>query len=670
MEKEYTIGYFLKEQHIELAYRLLKKQIDQKSPLYNTLDFKIYRDENKIVNFNSKKFYNNYIKNDVFYYFKNIFYITDFLGVQSAYKNRKYQFLSFESLILFNAIGLYIQELLNQYQTDFDSILSKSNGKIFYGGKLNFQKAENSTIFYYEDYQNFLTAKEELTKPIEGKAKYVLTVDIQAFFYSIGHKKLLSIIYNNATNVAKRAMKYDENTIASIDFLLRYFMKGEMGIPVASQNLVSSYLSSVFFSPFDQYIINKYLSSSNISYIRYVDDFYIIYEVDILENPDKIRNDIYTIENDISDFLSNELKLTVSSAKSQRTKIDNQESYFNFLTTSHTTSPNEVELVEIQIKDIVQEKEIKGKNAPTIFEECIEIISEVKSQLSDYHKIEIEKKNSNYLNNILVNQSVLDFSKSKKALEIIKDKQILMSYQSFDYVLVKLKVFLHLLTIQVDSRFYFHNLMKNECKDLVNINQKLMLIERFILQLEFVSFKDPKEKIISKLDIQNYKNEYIKILADFVSKKPKNIYCKLVYKMLNTKILLNDFKPMYTNSFLNKIENSSLLQQIKQRHLNEKLGFFNVAFNHLLNEFQNIVEATYFERKDKTALEIRDKLTEKGFTTQDILFVSDFFKRRNQNSISHTNYNELGFWGVSEIEYYQYKSKITPLIKTIIKDLK
>ena len=122
--------------------------------------------------------------------------------------------------------------------------------------------------------------------------------------------------------------------------------------------------------------------------------------------------------------------------------------------------------------------------------------------------------------------------------------------------------------------------------------------------------------------------------------------------------------------FLNKLENSSLLQQIKQRHLNEKLGFFNVAFNHLLNEFQNIVEAAYFNRRDKNALEIRDKLAEKGFKTKDILFVSDFFKRRNQNSISHTNHNELGFCGVSEKEYFIYKSKINPLIKTIYKQIK
>jgi hypothetical protein len=667
MKKEYTLGHFLEERHIDSAFKLLKKQIEQTSPLYNTLDYKIYREENKLQNFNSKLFYNKFIKNDVFYYFKNLFYVSDFLGVQSAYKNRKFQFLSFESQILFNSIGLYVQELLFHYQTDFNSILKNSNGEVFYGGKLNYKEAEKSTIFYYEDYQKFLSTKEELTKPAIGKVKYILTVDIQAFFYSINHKKLLSIISNNATNVAIKSMKFDENTISSIDFLLKYLMKGEIGIPVASQNLVASYLSSIFFSPFDQYVIDKYLCQPNISYIRYVDDFYIIYEVDSDEEPNKIRNDIYTIENDISDYLANELGLTVSSAKSKRTKIDSYESYLEFLTISHTISPNEAELIEIEINDIAQEKGTEGKDAPTIFNECIDIIKNVKTQLSDYRKIEIEKRDSNYLNNILIHKEVLNYSKSKNGLKKIKEEQILLTYESFDYLLVKLKVFLHLLTIESNSREYFYNIIKNECNKTININQKLMLIERFILQLEFVSFKDPKEKIISKIELQKYKDGFIEILSNFVSKKPENKYAKLVSKMLNNKILLEEFKPIYGSRFLNKIESSSLLQQIKQRHLNEKLGFYNVAFNHLLNEFQNIVEAAYFNREEKNALDIRDKLTKEGFKTQEILFVSDFFKRRNQNSISHTNHNELGFWAVSEKEYFEYKNKILPLIKIISK---
>ena len=95
MKKEYTLGYFLEVRHIEGSFKLLKKQIEQESPLYNTLDFRIFREEGIIGSFNSKEFYEKLVKNDVFYYFQNEFYLIDYLGVQSAYKIRNFPFLSF-----------------------------------------------------------------------------------------------------------------------------------------------------------------------------------------------------------------------------------------------------------------------------------------------------------------------------------------------------------------------------------------------------------------------------------------------------------------------------------------------------------------------------------------------------------------------------------------------
>lgn len=113
MKKEYTLGYFLEFRHIEGAYKLLKKQLSQDSPLYNTLDFKIFREEKLIENFKIKDFYRDLVENDVFYYFQNEVFLIDYLGVQSAYKIRNFHFLSFNTLILYNAIGLYLHEVLN-----------------------------------------------------------------------------------------------------------------------------------------------------------------------------------------------------------------------------------------------------------------------------------------------------------------------------------------------------------------------------------------------------------------------------------------------------------------------------------------------------------------------------------------------------------------------------
>ena len=139
--------------------------------------------------------------------------------------------------------------------------------------------------------------------------------------------------------------------------------------------------------------------------------------------------------------------------------------------------------------------------------------------------------------------------------------------------------------------------------------------------------------------------------------------------MLGIKIDFLQVSNIYKEKFLNKEETTSFMQQVKQRVYNERIGHYNVAFNHLLNEFQNLVEAAYFNRKKQEALDIRNKLTKEKFKVSDILIVSDFFKRRNQNSISHTNDTELGFWGVDAKEYYKYKSKIEPLMQQILENI-
>jgi hypothetical protein len=143
----------------------------------------------------------------------------------------------------------------------------------------------------------------------------------------------------------------------------------------------------------------------------------------------------------------------------------------------------------------------------------------------------------------------------------------------------------------------------------------------------------------------------------------------LLYKSLNSTFDLVDFKPLYTPNFLNSDYCIPVVQQIKQRNINEKVAFYNVCFNHLLNEFQKVFEIAYFNNDNKTALEIIKKMSDEAFKMSEIKFVSEFFDRRNQNSISHTNDQDIGFWGVGQNEYNDYKLKVIDLIKRIYSDI-
>jgi hypothetical protein len=62
-------------------------------------------------------------------------------------------------------------------------------------------------------------------------------------------------------------------------------------------------------------------------------------------------------------------------------------------------------------------------------------------------------------------------------------------------------------------------------------------------------------------------------------------------------------------------------------------------------------------------------MAEDNFKTEEITFVCNFFERRNQNSVSHTNTNDIGLWAVGQTEYFEYKMQVSPLIEKLFKKL-
>jgi hypothetical protein len=55
-------------------------------------------------------------------------------------------------------------------------------------------------------------------------------------------------------------------------------------------------------------------------------------------------------------------------------------------------------------------------------------------------------------------------------------------------------------------------------------------------------------------------------------------------------------------------------------------------------------------------------MAEENYSIDEIQLISNFFERRNQNSISHTNENDIGVWGVNLTEYTEYKKSVIPIL--------
>jgi cellobiose-specific phosphotransferase system component IIB len=664
MAREFHLGHFLKQYHFEKAVLLLKEQLKQTSPLYNNLDFSLYR-QSEIDTIVVSEFYNDYIKRDSLYYFENKFYSKKYYGVQRAYKTREFHYLSLSSLIAYYALGMYVRELLDKKIGLVTEIYKSKNIDVFYGGKLNFENPITSKIFYYEDYKEFIGLKESLTKPVDGKVKYAISLDIKSFFYTIDHKILFDLIDSNCTPTLKQSLNFNELTKESIVTLLRFFQHNNLGLPVSNQNIISSFLSSIYFSRFDQYVADKYLHDSNFSYIRYVDDFYLIFEEDGSTSLEDIRQKIYDIENDFSEYLINKLNLSVSSSKCDRFCISDEESQLEFLNASSLDSPFDLEFdLEDLYKDSILSIEIQDKKIPEIFDECISIIQKLKNQSTELPQLSIDTKESAYLNYILILKACLAYSKSEEAIRKIEESKIFENIQALDFILIKPKVFFHLMTLTETSRNSLFQFIKSNLETNRSITQKLTILDKFFHQITFL-ISDTKNETKANLQAEfiDYKNEILPILKIIKEKDIYDLeYLNLIINSLDSNHSLSTFNPVYNPSFLNLNDSIPLTQQIKLRKLNELLLNYNVCFNHLLNEFQSLFERAYFAGDSKTALAITRKMAEENYSIDEIQLISNFFERRNQNSISHTNENDIGVWGVNLTEYTEYKKSVLPIL--------
>jgi hypothetical protein len=608
MPRKFHLGHFILERHIEKSICLLKYQLLQQSPLYNNLDYTIYRNED-IDNIDPSRYYNEYIKRDSMYYFEDLFYAKKYFRVQRAYKIREYHFLSLHAQIIYYAFGFYIRELLDKRVAHEQELYQGKNINVYYGGKLNFDQPKNSKIFYYEDYKNFLMHKEQLTNPEDDKHTFAISLDIKSFFYTINHKILLDIIDKSCTPVLKQSLNFDEETKSAILTFLNYFQGLQFGLPVANQNIISSFLSSIYFSSFDQYIIDNYLNTTKYNYIRYVDDFYLIFKEDSGVNTKDIRKSIYDIENDFAAFLINELELSISTSKSERYEIKDVESQINFLKSSSLDSPFDQEFdFEDLYKDSVMSLDIQGKKVSDIFQECIAIIEKLKAKTSKLSQLDLDIKESAYLNHILILKSCLAFTRSPDAIEMVKTSRIFEDLDSIDYLLIKPKVFFHLITVTKENRVSLFQFIILNLQTFESLLQKLTLVDKFVHQMIFmVSEAKGVEKASLITEYNDYKIQLINRLIEIKIVFKANSYLDLILNSLIPNHIKIEFTKIYNTGFLNLDTSISLAQQIKLRRLNEIGHNYSVCFNHLLNEFQNLFELTYFDSTQQTAKEITKK---------------------------------------------------------------
>src|SRR5206468_4511835 len=106
--------------------------------------------------FNVSEFYNEFIEKDIFYNYHLAFYTNHYSIPKGIFGVRKFQFSSFQMLLIYYAIGFYFYEILNETFISINEVKKvRGNIKTYYGGNINFNKPAESKIYYQNDYSEF-----------------------------------------------------------------------------------------------------------------------------------------------------------------------------------------------------------------------------------------------------------------------------------------------------------------------------------------------------------------------------------------------------------------------------------------------------------------------------------------------------------------------------------
>ncbi len=251
---------------------------------------------NNLNNVSSKNFFDSYVSNGaIFANYSNFDKIDNYCRKNDG-SYRKRPLLTPIMYIYYIAVGLHISKKYKQ----------KRNDEIFvrYGG--NFEKSDLHYRTSYRQFVNYISN-------ISSEYNYYYKLDISDFFNKIDINLLTSLLANSFKFNQKEQMLFKE------------FISwcGDGSFPQTECGITSSYLATiVYFDIIDNRLYNLLFKENVIKKFkicRYVDDLYILIDIDGRINTDKIENKISAIYEN----LIYEANLSINRKKSNFRKIDN-----------------------------------------------------------------------------------------------------------------------------------------------------------------------------------------------------------------------------------------------------------------------------------------------------------------------------------------------------------
>lgn len=622
------------------AIELLEFQIKQKATNkhYRTLNIKFF--ETLSANYKNKVKTQNYfeekIKSGIFYGIETEFFSLKYPKPKNLFGIRNYVFMSYMMTTLHYSIGLY---LLKITQEIIECIKEDKSINSFYGGNLNYNNEKlnisKKNTYYLDYYKDFKKEVKKRVKSGKSENTIVLKIDVENYFDNISVKKLLKFIEEFSKQSTLNQSNYDEKTIIEIENFYKFVLYGKEGIPQSDNNIISGFLGYLYFVFADinisskiKNICNEYIENYNI--VRYVDDIYIIleYKDDVDE---KLKNNYsLRILTEISDLLYYKFNLKINN-KTKIFDFRNQMGYENLL--------KELKKVSLEFEDYISDEEI-AKTPQEKLDKIIEIIE--RYNLSDDINIFIssDENTSTEIFKELFDPAVSNIINKTKNI-----KKIGEMLENINFKIIKLfpKPLMILMTSSQKLKEDFLHYIGTKKDNLLTSDVNIIL--EYLSQVNFES------------------EELFDILK-------QDLYFKTIMIYFEKKLSENEgFYEIEINKFNDILKKQEILEQIRLRIQNEKIENYQLALNHLVNEFQSIIfeidDNPQKNKKEYKLTSIRNYFNKKNIDRTKVLKIIGMFDRRNNNLISHSGTEKDIYKNLTCEEYKEYKETVKRIFKTL-----
>ena len=550
-----NIGHFLTYELWQDALKLINVHVEgqESNKHFKTLSMIYYKKLGSTVQqLESFDYFSNYVKNNFFYGLEKEFAIYPYVMPKSGLGLRNYKFLTYPMRAIYYSVGLYALKLSDEFLNNF--YRNKTNISSNYGGRIYFKNdrlvATKKNIYYASYYRKF---RNEVRKEInaDGDKRVILRIDIQNYYDEISIPILLDHFELHYKDSEKAKFKFDITTKEEIKFLFRFLANDRNGIPQSDNSLISSVIGNLYLIFGDLYIDDELRKDPEVleryKIIRYVDDIYVSLKFKNNIDVDEQKEYIESIGARISDQLYYKLKLRLNPKTrffwlDNSKQLDELKSSLKKVSTQYDPSIDDVdsETLEEKINNVFDEllKLKKSCIEPATFQH--ELAGEILKEVYDKRVTQL-----------------LDSTENKERIQKV--------FKDFDFNRVKdypLQIIILIL--------------KNE-----TVSDSFVA---FLLNLKNITTKDVGLIIIYLCQINFEDDNVLKLLKQYTPMS------KIISRITNPDI--SHYQSGYYSLNEKQIEKlvsmTEVIEQIRLRVFNEKIGYYSVALSHLLNELHGI----------------------------------------------------------------------------------